>query len=59
VLIVDKAGMIVAHYGNLNKAGFGAQNTSQGLNGPYDAKRIGDYTGLTPPFDFDDENDGD
>jgi hypothetical protein len=59
VLVVDKAAMIVAHYGNLNKAGFGAQNTSQGLNGPYDAKRIGDYTGLTPPIDFDEENDED
>ena len=23
------------------------------LNGPYDAKVVGDYTGLTPPFDFD------
>jgi hypothetical protein len=22
------------------------------LNGPYDAKVVGDYTGLTPPFDF-------
>jgi len=21
------------------------------LNGPHDAKRIGDFTGLTPPFD--------
>lgn len=27
------------------------------LNGPYDAKAVGDYTGLTPPFDKDDEND--
>ena len=24
------------------------------LNGPYDAKVIGDYTGLTPPFADDD-----
>jgi hypothetical protein len=23
-----------------------------GLYGPYDAKVIGDYTGLTPPFGF-------
>jgi hypothetical protein len=22
------------------------------LNGPYDAKVIGDFTGLTPPFGF-------
>jgi hypothetical protein len=29
------------------------------LNAPYDAKVIGDYTGLTPPFGelFDDEGD--
>jgi hypothetical protein len=30
-------------------------SASQGLNAPYDAKRIGDYTGLTPPFDDEDE----
>lgn len=59
VIIIDKAGAIVAHYGNLNTAGFGKQHTSQGLNGPYDAKRIGDYTGLTPPFDFDEGSDED
>ena len=53
VIIVDMAGSIVASYGNLNAPGFGTQNASQGLNGPYDAKRIGDYTGLTPPFDDD------
>jgi hypothetical protein len=27
------------------------------LNGPYDAKQIGDFTGLTPPVDFDDDKD--
>jgi len=54
VIIVDVAGMIVASYGNLNKSGFGDQTTSQGLNAPYDAKRVGDYTGLTPPFDVGD-----
>ena len=53
VIVVNKAGVIVTQYGNLNTVGFGTQNTSQGLNGPYDAKRIGDYTGLTPP-EFDD-----
>ena len=31
-------------------------NTFDRLNGPYDAKVIGDYTGLTPPF-FDFDND--
>jgi len=25
----------------------------KGLYSPYDAKIVGDYTGLTPPFDFD------
>jgi hypothetical protein len=51
VIIVDGRGNIVASYGNLNAPGFGTKNASEGLNAPYDAKRIGDYTGLTPPFD--------
>lgn len=50
VIIVNMAKAIVTSYGNLNSPGFGTNNTSQGLNGPYDAKVIGDYTGLTPPF---------
>ncbi len=54
VIVINKAGTILARYGNLNSPGYGTGNTSQGLNGPYDAKRIGDYTGLTPPFDLDD-----
>jgi hypothetical protein len=29
------------------------------LYSPYDAKVVGDYTGLTPPFDFDEGNDKD
>ncbi len=33
-----------------------AGNGFNQLNGPYDAKQIGDYTGLTPPFDFDFEH---
>jgi len=52
VIIVNKAGTILAQYGNLNSPGYGTSNTSQGLNAPYDAKVIGDYTGLTPPFDL-------
>jgi len=39
---------IVFEQGQLNVAGSGSNR----LNGPYDAKVIGDYTGLTPPFDF-------
>jgi outer membrane protein assembly factor BamB len=55
VIEVNHAGHIVASYGNLNTVGYGTLNASQGFNAPYDAKVIGDYTGLTPPFghDFD------
>ena len=55
VIIVDhsKNAKILATYGNLNQLGYGSDNTSQGLNAPYDAKVIGDYTGITPPFGFD------
>ena len=59
VFAVDRHCNIVANYGlplNLgNNTGYGTNNASQGLNGPYDAKVIGDYTGLTPPHghDFD------
>jgi len=49
VIIIDPKLNIVAQYGNLNQPGFGLQNTSQGLNEPYDAKVIGDYTGITAP----------
>jgi hypothetical protein len=57
VIVVDQAGNIVASYGSLNMPGYGTQNASQGLFGPYDAKVIGDYTGLTPPFDDDEDGD--
>jgi hypothetical protein len=50
VIVVNHAKTIVRTFGTLNVAGFGSHNTSQGLNGPYDAKVIGDFTGLTPPF---------
>jgi hypothetical protein len=49
VIIINPSQNIVAQYGNLNQPGFGLQNTSQGLNEPYDAKVIGDYTGITAP----------
>lgn len=55
VIVVDKGGRIVGSFGNLNAPGFGSHNAGQGLNAPYDAKRIGDYTGLTAPFDDDDD----
>jgi len=59
VIRVNTAGSIVASYGNLNAPGFGTMNVSQGLNGPYDAKVIGDFTGLTPPFFEDGDQNGD
>jgi hypothetical protein len=56
VIEVDHAGQIVASYGMLNSPGFDTVNVHhKGLNAPYDAKVIGDFTGLTPPQgrDFD------
>ncbi len=50
VIIVDRKGNIRRSYGNLNVSGFGLTNTMEGLYAPYDAKVIGDYTGLTPVF---------
>jgi hypothetical protein len=47
VIVVSPAKMIVNQFGNLNRVGYGTMSTAQGLNGPYDAKVIGDYTGLT------------
>ena len=46
VIEVDHAGQIVFTQGVLNTGGAGFDL----LNGPYDAKIIGDFTGLTPPF---------
>jgi predicted secreted protein len=46
VIEVNHAGRIVFKQGKINVAGAGFDR----LNAPYDAKRIGDYTGLTPPF---------
>jgi len=48
VIEVDPGKQIVFQEGKVGVAGsvFGL------LNGPYDAKVIGDYTGLTPPFFF-------
>ncbi len=56
VIIVDHAKNIVSHWGNLNVPGYGTSNANQGLNGPYDAKVVGDYTGLTPPRDADEDS---
>jgi hypothetical protein len=60
VIIINHHGQILAQYGNLNVPGFGLDDTTPGLNAPYDAKVIGDYTGITPPFGFGDgDDDGD
>jgi hypothetical protein len=37
--------------------GYDIHTTQNGLYSPYDAKIVGDYTGLTPPFDFDEDDD--
>jgi hypothetical protein len=37
-----------------NNVGYDLGSTQKGLYSPYDAKIIGDYTGLTAPFDDDD-----
>ena len=49
VIEVTRDKEIVFQQGRLNVLGSGFDL----LNGPYDAKAIGDYTGLTPPFDWD------
>jgi plastocyanin len=64
VIIVNHAKHIVADFGLPlaggtgtvgNNSGFSTNSVQQGLYAPYDAKAIGDYTGLTPPID--DNND--
>ena len=53
VIEVTPGGKIVFQQGETNVIGNGFNQ----LNGPYDAKQIGDFTGLTPPFDFDGDKD--
>jgi hypothetical protein len=61
VIRVDFDKHIVASYGlpleggtNAigNNVGYSTRTSQKGLYSPYDAKVIGDYTGLTPPFGF-------
>jgi hypothetical protein len=56
VIQVDRAGVIVRSFGHLDVPGFGSRSTQQGLNAPYDAKVIGDFTGLTPPGEEDEDD---
>ncbi len=51
------AGGPVSPYPFGNNFGYDLRTTQKGLYSPYDAKIIGDYTGLTPPFDFDGDAD--
>jgi hypothetical protein len=65
VIRVSLAGEIVASYGLPlagggaigNNVGYDLHTTQKGLYAPYDAKVVGDYTGLTPPFDTDEDQD--
>lgn len=52
VIEVDANQNIVWSQGTIGVSGTGFDL----LNGPYDAKAIGDYTGLTPPFHHDHED---
>ena len=69
VIRVNHGGKIVRSYGLPldggpvapfsfgNNFGYDLHTTQKGLYSPYDAKIVGDYTGLTPPFDFDHDAD--
>jgi hypothetical protein len=51
VIEVNHDGKIVRTFGAINSLGYDTRSVADGgLNSPYDAKRIGDYTGITPPF---------
>ena len=59
VIRINHHGAILASYGLPldgggmigNNSGYDPLSADQGLYAPYDAKIIGDFTGLTPPFD--------
>ncbi|SPE49970.1 exported hypothetical protein [Verrucomicrobia bacterium] len=56
--IVMSYGLPLAGGGPIgNNVGYNLHTSQKGLYSPYDAKVVGDYTGLTPPFDFDDDED--
>ena len=50
VIEINQFKQIVFSQGHIQVDGHGFNR----LNAPYDAKVIGDYTGLTPPFGFED-----
>lgn len=56
VIEVSPEHEIVRSFGDLASPGYNTKSVKDGgLNSPYDAKRIGDYTGITPPFEHDSE----
>jgi len=58
VIEVNQNKQIVRTFGKIATLGYNTQSVAHGgLNSPYDAKRIGDYTGITPPFDNDHDAD--
>jgi len=58
VIEVDHDMNIVRTFGKINSLGYDTHSVADGgLNSPYDAKRIGDYTGITSPFDNDEDHD--
>ncbi len=65
VIRVTMGGAMVADYGLPlaggnpinNNVGYDLHTTQKGLYSPYDAKIVGDYTGLTPPMDLDQDLD--
>src|SRR6202171_813466 len=60
VIEVNRGKQIVRTFGKLGSLGYNTESVADGgLNSPYDAKRIGDYTGLTPPFGEDDGGNSD
>ena len=54
VIRINYGSEIVAYYGlplnNGTNIGYDIRTTQLGLNAPYDAKIIGDYTGITYPY---------
>ena len=53
VIEVDPNGVTVHSFGEIAVLGYNTGNVANGgLNSPYDAKHIDDYTGITPPHGF-------
>jgi hypothetical protein len=57
VIEVSHSKAIVASYGTINDPGFSSK-TATLMNAPYSAYVIGDYTGITPPFANESDDNG-